>query len=73
MKFPSLIRTNKFSQFHYEPRYYDPHQRRNRRAKSKQPKPIEIRTPPQASLRLASVRPLEKEKENQAKPLWFKC
>lgn len=24
MKFPSLIRTNKFSQFHYEPRYYDP-------------------------------------------------
>ncbi|UXX78359.1 hypothetical protein N7E81_13435 [Reichenbachiella carrageenanivorans] len=24
MKFPSLIRTSKFSQFHYEPRYYDP-------------------------------------------------
>lgn len=24
MKFPSLIRTNKFSRFHYEPRYYDP-------------------------------------------------
>lgn len=24
MKFPSLIRTNRFSKFHYEPRYYDP-------------------------------------------------
>lgn len=24
MKFPFLIRTNKFSRFHYEPRYYDP-------------------------------------------------
>jgi hypothetical protein len=24
MKFPSLIKTNKFSSFHFEPRYYDP-------------------------------------------------
>ncbi|MEO9966675.1 MAG: hypothetical protein ABJF11_12840 [Reichenbachiella sp.] len=24
MKLPSLIRTSKFSRFHYEPRYYDP-------------------------------------------------